>query len=115
MDLCCAVEICESQEQRPRRKGADAGVAVCQERAEGNRKVGTASGDKRSRVDGYSEDPKLDSEMVDFGHEEEAVIEKYAGFAKAVATMGLGRAWEMAPLLRVSGCKARARAGFGGL
>lgn len=33
-----------------------------------------------------------------------SVIDKYERFRKAVASMGLERAWDMAPLLRVSGC-----------
>ena len=87
MDLCCAVEICElGYHALP---PGSAGYHSTDEGQSGGRKPDTSAFvGTRAGLDG----PK----------DEGAVIEKYAGFVDAVTRMGLGRAWEMTPLLRVS-------------
>ncbi|CAN0438056.1 unnamed protein product [Ascophyllum nodosum] len=85
VDLCCAVEICElGHHALP---PGSAGYHSTDEGQSGGRKPDTSAFvGTRAGLDG----PK----------DEGAVIEKYAGFVDAVTRMGLGRAWEMTPLLR---------------
>lgn len=58
-----------------------------------------SAGDESQADD--SGDADKDAGMWDGGGER-AVIEKYASLRKTVARMGLERAWDMTPLLRVS-------------
>lgn len=104
--LCCAVEMCEARADGPAQTGVDGTVAAPPPQATGSvaaANSSTASTGKRTRgdEDNGSAEQGVESEQGGNGSER-AVIEKYIGFGKAVSTMGLGRAWDIAPLIRVS-------------
>lgn len=64
----------------------------------GNKASDHSSREKRGKETGENDDTTPGPERA-----EGRVIIKYMKFAKAVTSMGLGRAWENAPLVRVSG------------
>lgn len=116
MTLCCAVEMCEAQDDGPAKTIVDGSVAAPPEQptcsvtaastsASTSTSTSTASTGKRARGDEYedrsSAEQGVESDQGGNGSES-AIIEKYVGFEKAVAAMGLERAWDMAPLVRVS-------------
>lgn len=91
LDLSCAVEMhgCQHGLSSPP-PGADAmGDTI------------TGSDGKEIQADGLRGDANKDVEQRN-GAAERSVINKYARLREAVARMGLERAWEMTPLLRVS-------------
>ena len=104
MTLCCAVEMCQAQDEGSAQTDVDGSVGAPPRQTTGSVPAGspsTASTGKRTREDEGkgSAEQGVESEQ---GGNEPAIIEKYIRFEKAVATMGLGRAWDMAPLVRVS-------------
>lgn len=103
VDLCCAVDMSNIEQPKPAPSsttppptGTDAaGATRHQEQAEfdGGALAGSADVD-----DGGA---NTDAEFWE-GGKERSVMDKYGAFRKAVASMGLERAWDMAPLARVS-------------
>lgn len=87
VDLGCAVEMCGLL---PPPQGADATGAAGTGSVGSEPQAGDDSG-------GANKDPELRD-----GGAERVVIDKYLRLREAVARMGLERAWEMTPLLRVS-------------
>lgn len=96
VDLSCAVEMCSGEPQGlpTPPSGADAANAPRDEEQQG------LAGNS-PKVDVYNGGGNIEAEVWDTG-KERSVIDKYARFRQAVARMGLERAWDMAPLLRVS-------------
>lgn len=91
VDLSCAVDMCGCQHGLPASpQGADAMGATLPGL------VGNAL-----QADGDTSGSNKDAELRD-GGAERSVMEKYARLRETVARMGLERAWEMTPLLRVS-------------
>eukprot|EP00752_Nemacystus_decipiens_P004071 g3726.t1 len=86
VDLSCAVEMCGLP---PPPQGADATGATAV--AESGRNTPQACGDSSGANKG---------EDLRDGSADQAVIEKYSRLRKAVARMGLERAWDITPLLR---------------
>ena len=117
--LCCAVEMCDAREggaapTRPTSKDGSVGAAAPPAQAAGSVAIASAaSAGKRARKnkdeDEGNAEQGVGSEQGGENGSESAIIEKYIGFEKAVATMGLGRAWEIAPLVRVSVLVCQAR------
>lgn len=96
--------MCDIQQPRPppssptptTTTGTDAADAThCQEQA------AFGGGSLTSSADGDNGGANTDVKFQE-GGKERSVMDKYMGFRKAVATMGLERAWDMAPLVRVS-------------
>lgn len=87
VDLSCAVEMCELP---PAPQGADATGATVAGTVEDEPQAGGDDGDANK-----------DAELQG-GGAERAVVDKYSRLREAVAGMGLERAWDMTPLLRVS-------------
>lgn len=102
--------MCDIQQRRPPPPstappppptGADAAGATChQEQAALDGGTIVSSVGKGPQADGDG-GANIDAEFRE-GGKEQSVIDKYTGFRKAVASMGLERAWDMAPLVRVS-------------
>lgn len=94
VDLCCAVEMCESQKEEPHHAAEIEAneLEVVSDVNEGE----APPGGKRARVEG--------DEIGDVGDEdlEDRIMAKYASFAEAVRCMGLGAAWRIPPLVGVS-------------
>lgn len=92
VDLSCAVDMysCQHEPPPPPPPGADTTGATL-----------TGSVGNEPQADGASGGANKDADLRD-GVAERSVIDKYARLRKAVARMGLERAWDMAPLLRVS-------------
>ena len=114
--LCCAVEMCEAQDDGPVQTSVHGNVAAPREQATGSGAAAstgtsTASTGKRARGAQGKGSAEQGVESEQGGNRSEStIIEKYIGFETAVATMGLGRAWDMAPLIRVSELAAAERA-----
>eukprot|EP00904_Undaria_pinnatifida_P010376 jgi/Undpi1/6469/HiC_scaffold_20.g08948.m1 len=108
--LCCAVEMCDAREggaalTRPTSKDGSVSAAAPPAQAAGSVAIASAaSAGKRARrnkdEDEGNAEQGVGSEQGGENGSESAIIEKYIGFEKAVATMGLRRAWEIAPLVR---------------
>lgn len=99
VDLCCAVEMSASRNEHGRQGHSGAVAAPCPERAEDDDSSKAWSGEKRTREESDGAEGMTDRGE---GGEDSVIINKYVGFAKAVRSMGLGRAWSIAPLVRVS-------------
>lgn len=105
VDLCCAEDICDIQQPRPLLSstrppptGADATAASAARHQE---QATLDDGALTSSADGDIGVANVDAEWLE-GGKERPVMAKYARFREAVASMGLERAWDMAPLIRVS-------------
>ncbi|CAB1113427.1 unnamed protein product [Ectocarpus sp. CCAP 1310/34] len=109
LDLCCAVEMCEPRQQAPPSPSPPptttmtttttgtipACPAAHREQTVEATAVTSSVGSGPPPAAGGEED-----EPFREGGKERAVIYKYAGLRKAAASMGLERAWDMAPLAR---------------
>ncbi|CBN74516.1 conserved unknown protein [Ectocarpus siliculosus] len=109
VDLCCAVEMCEPQQQAPpspsppppptTTKTTTGTIFACpadhlEQTVEAAAVTSSAGSGPPPAAGGEEDEPFRE------GGKERAVIYKYAGLRKAVAGMGLERAWDMVPLAR---------------
>lgn len=103
VDLCCAVDMCNIEQPKaaplsttPPPTGTDAAGAT-----RNQEQVALNGGALAGSADGDNGGANIGAEFWE-GGKERSVMDKYSRFRKAVASMGLERAWEMAPLARVS-------------
>ncbi|CAM9318063.1 unnamed protein product [Ectocarpus sp. 12 AP-2014] len=110
LDLCCAVEMCEPQQQAPpspspppppptKTTTTTGTTSACpadhlEQTVEAAAVTSSAGSGPPAAAGGEGGGPFRE------GGKERAVIYKYAGLRKAVASMGLERAWDMVPLAR---------------
>ncbi|CAN0024767.1 unnamed protein product, partial [Hapterophycus canaliculatus] len=112
VDLCCAMEMCDlEEEERGQEHGSPPRLPPSLARAvttsaTGHRNQAAVGGVAPSTpagiggpVAGSNGDANRHENFREGGRAR-SIIEKYMGLRKAVARMGLERAWEMAPLLR---------------